>query len=125
MLFLGMGLTMSASRTAGVAPIIKPGWDWSLPPGTRPAPGQYGWSLPRDRIAQCRRNGMKVGLHLMGVERPGVSPWVMDKFHPPVVDVPPLQEGQPWRLQVVPPGTPGVDRAFRDFLAAFGQTGIA
>jgi len=150
-------LLLGAGFVCQAAPVVKPGWDWSLPPGTQPAPysgfvtwngkrfdnaitvdgihikwaelnpgpGEYNWQRLRDRIAQSRENGMKVGIHLMGVERPVVPQWVMDRFHPPVMDVPPLQEGQPWHLQIVPPWIPEVDNAFHDFLKAFGRTGIA
>ena len=90
-----------------------------------PAEGVYNWQPLQERIARNRRAGMRSGIHLMGVERQGVPDWVVAKCHAPVVDVPVLQENQPWRLQTVPPWIPGVDKAFHDFLAAFGKTGIA
>ncbi len=68
---------------------------------------------------------MRTGLHLMGVERKGIPDWVIEHFHPPVIDVPTLNPKQPWRLQIVPPWHPQVEKAFMDFLAAFNQTGIA
>lgn len=90
-----------------------------------PAPGRYNWKLLTDRMDKNRQAGMRTGLHLMGVERKGVPDWVVEKFSPPVIDVPVLQENQPWRIQTVPPWHPDVDRAFHDFLTAFGKTGIA
>lgn len=90
-----------------------------------PAPGQYRWDLLTDRIAKSKAAGMRIGLHLMGAERPGVPDWVAEQFRPPVLDVPVLQENQPWRIQVVPPWHPDVQREFETFLKAFGETGLA
>ncbi len=90
-----------------------------------PASGQYRWDVLEGRIAANRANGMRTGLHLMGVERKGIPDWVIEQFHPPVIDVPTLSPNQPWRLQIVPPWRPQVEKAFMEFLAAFNQTGIA
>ena len=90
-----------------------------------PAPGEYDWQRLIDRIEQNSEAGMRTGIHLMGVERKGVPDWVVEKFKPPVIDVPTLQENQPWRIQTVPPWHPDVDRAFHEFLDAFAETGIA
>ncbi len=90
-----------------------------------PAPGEYRWDLLTDRIARSQAAGMRIGLHLMGAERPGVPDWVIDTYHPPVLDVPVLQANQPWRIQIVPPWQPDVEREFLTFLKAFGETGIA
>jgi hypothetical protein len=90
-----------------------------------PAPGQYRWDLLEGRIAANRADGMRTGLHLMGVERNGIPDWVIERFHPPVIDVPTLSDNQPWRLQIVPPWHPQVEKAFLEFLTAFSQTGIA
>jgi hypothetical protein len=61
----------------------------------------------------------------MGVERQGIPDWVIEQFHPPVIDVPVLSDNQPWRLQIVPPWHPQVEKAFTEFLRAFSQAGIA
>jgi len=90
-----------------------------------PAPGQYRWDLLEQRIAANRAAGMRTGLHLMGVERKGIPDWVIEQFHPPIIDVPVLSENQPWRLQIVPPWHPQVEKAFSAFLAAFNTSGIA
>jgi hypothetical protein len=90
-----------------------------------PGPGQFNWKPMLDVIEKNRAAGMRTGIHLMGVERGVVPDWVIQQSHAPVVDVPPLKESQPWRLQTIPPWIPGVDKAFHDFLAAFGKTGIA
>lgn len=156
-MFLLMSSTAKATDETEQSPIIKPGWDWSLHEGIKPAPysgfvtwgnrrsheeitvnglhirwkelnpapGEYNWQLLLDRIEQNRKAGMRTGIHLMGVERKGVPDWVVEKFRPPVIDVPPLQENQPWRIQTVPSWHPDVDRAFHEFLNAFGKTGIA
>ena len=89
-----------------------------------PAPGQYDWKPLLDAIEKNRAAGIRTGIHLMGVEHKLVPDWIIEKYKPPVVDVPVLQENQPWRLKTVPPWIPEVDRAFHDFLAAFGKTGI-
>lgn len=147
----------SAIGEPGEQPVIKPGWDWSLPEGTEPvpysgfvtwgrrrfhesitvrgvhirwkrlnpAPGQYDWKPLLDSIEENRAAGMRTGIHLMGSERKGVPDWVVEDFGVPVINVPPLQENQPWRIQIVPPWHPDVDREFHRFLGAFGRTGIA
>lgn len=139
------------------APVIREGWDWSLPEGVgpvpysgyitwgnkrfdpsitvrgvmmtwkqlNPSPGHYDWDWARAQIANNRAAGMRTGIHLKGVERTAVPDWVMEKFKPVVLDVPPLQEGQPWRIQIVPPWQRDVDRAFHEFMRAFAETGIA
>lgn len=138
-------------------PVIREGWDWSLPEGVgpvpysgyitwgekrfdpaitvrgvmmewsrlNPAPGQYNWEWAREQIAKNRAAGMRTGIHLKGVQREAVPDWVIEKFKPVVLDVPPLQEGQPWRIQIVPPWQPEVDRAFHEFMREFARTGIA
>ncbi|HPA19722.1 MAG TPA: hypothetical protein PLU30_18380 [Verrucomicrobiae bacterium] len=90
-----------------------------------PAPGQYDWNWARAQIAKNRAAGMRTGIHLKGVERTAVPDWVVEKFKPTVLDVPPLQDGQPWRIQIVPPWQPEVDRAFHEFMREFAKTGIA
>lgn len=89
-----------------------------------PAPGIYNWKPLFGRIAKDRAAGMRVGLHLKGVERKGIPDWIIETYDPPVIDVPPLQENQPWRIQVVPPWHPFVEKAFLEFLAEFRKTGI-
>ena len=90
-----------------------------------PAPGQYDWDWVRDQIAQNTAAGMRTGIHLKGVQRDAVPDWVIEQFYPVVLDVPVLQENQPWRIQTVPPWQPKVDQAFHEFLRAFADTGIA
>lgn len=158
----GVSLVFMLLAFAGVSapvppPVVRPGWDWSLPPDVEPAPysgyitwgpkryspaitvrgimvtwkrlnpkpGVYDWDWLEDRIARAQAAGMRVGIHLKGVQREAVPDWVIERFHPVVVDVPPLQaKGQPWRIQNVLPWQPDVDRAFHKFLEAFGKTGI-
>ena len=90
-----------------------------------PAPGKYDWDWARAQIAKNRDAGMRTGIHVKGVQRDAVPDWVIEKFKPVVLDVPPLQDGQPWRIQIVPPWQPDVDRAFHEFLREFQKTGIA
>ncbi len=90
-----------------------------------PAPGQYNWDLLKTKIQSAKQNGMRVGLHLTGVERTGVPDWVIKKYNPPVYDVPPLTATQPWRISLVAPWDPGVDKEFQELLKAFSATGIA
>ncbi len=90
-----------------------------------PAPGKYDWDWLRDEIARNKAAGMRTGIHLKGVERQAVPDWVIERYKPVVLDVPVLQENQPWRLQTVPPWQPEVDRAFHEFLREFAKTGIA
>ncbi len=90
-----------------------------------PAPGRYDWDWVRDQIAENKAAGMRTGLHLKGVQRDAVPDWVIEQFDPVVLDVPVLQENQPWRIQTVPPWQPKVDRAFHEFLRAFAETEIA
>jgi hypothetical protein len=78
----------------------------------------------RDAIDHARSFGMRVGLHIRGVERPMVPDWVITKYNVPVLDVAPIQDSQPWRLQVVPPWHPDVLREYAAFMEAFGKTGI-
>lgn len=151
-------LTLSAVCAGDLSrPVIKEGWDWSLPPevepveysgyvtwgGKRfhpsitvrglmvswkricPAPGEYRWDWLREEIRNAAADGMRTGIHLKGVQRNEVPDWVIEKFDPVVVDVPVLQENQPWRIQNVLPWQPQVDAAFHEFLREFGKTGIA
>lgn len=90
-----------------------------------PAPGRYDWEWAREEIAKNRATGMRTGIHLKGVQREAVPDWVIEKFKPVVLDVPPLQDGQPWRIQIVPPWQPEVDKAFQEFMREFAKTGIA
>ena len=90
-----------------------------------PASGRFNWQFLLDRIKKCRSQGMRSGIHLKGVERPCVPDWVIEKYKVPVLDVIPLQQNQPWRLQVVPPWHQGVMREYNEFMNAFGKTGIA
>ena len=90
-----------------------------------PAPGQYDWDWVRREIAANKAAGMRTGIHLKGVQRDAVPDWVVEQFHPVVLDVPVLQENQPWRIQTVPPWQPQVDQAFHQFLHAFAETKIA
>jgi len=138
-------------------PVVKPGWDWTLPDDVRPVPysgyitwgrkrfspaitvrgimatwkrlnpkpGVYDWKWLDDQIAAAKAAGMRVGIHLKGVQRDAAPDWVIERFHPVVVDVPPLQPNQPWRIQNVLPWQPDVDRAFHEFLEAFGERRIA
>jgi hypothetical protein len=96
--------------------------EWSR---LNPAPGQYDWGWAREQIAKNRAAGMRTGIHLKGVQREAVPDWVVERFKPVVLDVPPLQEGQPWRIQIVPPWQPEVDKAFHEFMREFAKTGIA
>ncbi|MHB8900983.1 MAG: hypothetical protein ACYC6Y_19725, partial [Thermoguttaceae bacterium] len=90
-----------------------------------PAPGTYDWEHLRAEIAKNEAAGMRTGIHLKGVQRDAVPDWVVERYHPIVIDVPLLQENQPWRIQNVLPWQPEVDRAFHEFLKAFAKTGIA
>ncbi len=90
-----------------------------------PAPGKYNWDWVRQEIAKNRAAGMRTGIHLKGVQRDAVPDWVIEKYHPVVLDVPVLQDNQPWRIQTVPPWQKDVDRAFHEFMRAFAKTGIA
>jgi hypothetical protein len=138
-------------------PVVRPGWDWSLPAGVQaapysgymtwgrkrfspqitvrgvmvtwkrlnPKPGVYDWAWLEDQIAKAKADGMRVGIHLKGVQRDAVPDWVVETLKPVVVDVPVLQDNQPWRIQNVLPWQPKVDAAFHEFMQAFGKTGIA
>ncbi|OHD61269.1 MAG: hypothetical protein A2096_07015 [Spirochaetes bacterium GWF1_41_5] len=64
-------------------------------------------------------------MHLKGIEYNAVPEWVIEKYNPPVVEMPLLQDTQPWRLTNVLPFNPEVDRSFNECLASFGKTGIA
>jgi len=90
-----------------------------------PASGRFNWQPLIDRIKKCRAQGMRSGIHLKGVERPSVPDWIVKKYKVPVLDVIPLQQNQPWRLQIVPPWHQGVMREYNEFMNAFGKTGIA
>ena len=90
-----------------------------------PAPGKYDWDWLRAEIAKNKAASMRTGIHLKGVERQAVPDWVIEHYKPVVLDVPVLQENQPWRLQAVPPWQPKVDQAFHEFLREFAKTGIA
>jgi hypothetical protein len=90
-----------------------------------PAPGEYDWDWLRDEIAKNKADGMRTGIHLKGVQRDAVPDWVVDRYKPVVLDVPVLQENQPWWIQNVPPWQPDVDRCFHEFLREFAKTGIA
>jgi len=139
------------------APVVREGWDWSLPDGVEatdysgyftwggrrfhpsvtvrgvmvtwkrlnPEPGKYDWDWLRGEIAKNKAAGMRTGIHLKGVQRDAVPDWVVEKHDAVVIDVPVLQENQPWRIQTVPPWQPSVDDAFHAFLREFGKTGIA
>jgi glycosyl hydrolase family 42 (putative beta-galactosidase) len=89
-----------------------------------PAPDQYDWKPLDDAMAEARASGMRIGLHVKGVERPSVPDWVIEKYRVPVLDVIPLQENQPWRLQIVPPWNADVRREYVKFMEAFARTGI-
>jgi hypothetical protein len=90
-----------------------------------PEPGVYNWDWLEDEIGANTAAGMRTGIHVKGVQRDAVPDWVIEKFKPVVLDVPALQENQPWRIQTVPPWQPEIDRAFHGFLSAFAKTGIA
>ena len=107
------------SEMITVQGIFNVGWRQSCP-----GPGEYDWKPIRDAIDQARALGMRIGLHIRGVERPSVPDWVIKKHSVPVLDVIPLQENQPWRLQIVPPWHPGIRQAYAAFMEAFGKTGI-
>jgi len=89
-----------------------------------PQPGEYDWKPVYEAMDNARKLGMRIGLHVQGVERTHVPEWVIEKYHAPVLDVIPLQENQPWRLQIVPPWHPRVREEYQAFMAAFGKTGI-
>ena len=107
------------SEMITVQGIFSVGWRQSCP-----APGDYDWKPMRDAINHARSLGMRVGLHIRGVERPMVPDWVIKKYNVPVLDVAPIQENQPWRLQIVPPWHPDVLREYAALMEAFGKTGI-
>ena len=155
LLLLAVALPASAAELK--PPVVKEGWDWSLPKNVKPvdysgyitwssrkahpavtvrgvmvtwkrlnpAPGKYDWDWVREQIAKNKADGLRTGLHLKGVQRDAVPDWVVEKLHPVVLDVPPLQDNQPWHIQNVPPWQPKVDQAFHEFLQAFAKTGIA
>ena len=148
--------SFSASLVAD-EPVVREGWDWSLPAHVKPveysgyftwggrrfdpaitvrgvmvtwkrlnpAREEYDWDWLRDQIAKNKASGMRTGIHLKGVQRDAVPDWVVEQYKPVVLDVPVLQENQPWRIQNVPPWQPDVDRAFHEFLREFAKTGIA
>jgi hypothetical protein len=152
-----IALTLPAVVCAADTPIIREGWDWTLPAHIKPvdysgyftwgqrrfdpaitvrgvmvtwkrlnpAPGEYDWDWLRNEIAKNKAAGMRTGIHLKGVQREYVPNWVVERHNPVVLDVPVLQENQPWRIQNVPPWQPDVDRAFHEFLRQFAKTGIA
>ena len=43
------------------------------------APGEYDWKPMRDAIDNAKSLGMRVGLHIRGVERPAVPDWVVEQ----------------------------------------------
>jgi hypothetical protein len=94
---------------------------WSL---VSRAPGEYDWQPVEKAIREARAAGMRGGLHVKGVERRAVPEWIVEKYKVPVLDVIPLQENQPWRLQIVPPWHPEVLREYTAFMRAFAKTGI-
>lgn len=152
-----LAASLSATTAAADAPVVREGWDWSLPAQIKPvdysgyvtwgskrfdpaitvrgvmvdwarlnpAPGEYDWAWLRDQIARNKADGMRTGIHLKGVQREAVPDWVIERYKPVVLDVPVLQENQPWRIQNVPPWQLDVDRAFHEFLHEFAKTGIA
>ncbi|HUT90759.1 MAG TPA: hypothetical protein VMY37_14745 [Thermoguttaceae bacterium] len=152
-----LSLSFPAVSPESGPPVVKDGWDWTLPADVKPveysgyvtwgsrrfhpsitvrgimvawkrlnpAPGEYDWAWVRREIEKNKAAGMRTGIHLKGVERDAVPDWVVEQFQPVVLDVPVLQENQPWRIQTVPPWQPEVDRAFHEFMRAFAQTGIA
>lgn len=154
---IGLALLSITLSAAAEEPVVREGWDWTLPADVKPvdysgyatwgnrrfdpaitvrgvmvtwkrlnpAPGEYDWDWVRKEIARNRAAGMRSGLHLKGVQRDAVPDWVVERYQPVVLDVPPLQENQPWRIQTVPPWQPDVDRAFHEFMKAFARTGIA
>jgi hypothetical protein len=87
-------------------------------------PGSYDWTPMEDAIRDARAAGMRIGLHVKGVERRSVPDWIVEKYKVPVLDVKPLQENQPWRLQIVPPWHPDVLKEYAAFMRAFAKTGI-
>jgi hypothetical protein len=150
-------ISIPGALPASDAPIVREGWDWSLPEGVRPvaysgyftwgprrfhpaitirgvmvtwkrlnpAPGEYDWAWLRNEIRANQAAGMRTGIHLKGVQRDAVPDWVIKRFRPVVLDVPVLQENQPWRIQTVPPWQADVDQSFHEFLREFAKTGIA
>jgi hypothetical protein len=87
-------------------------------------PGDYDFSPVENALREAKAAGVRIGLHVKGVERRSVPDWVIAKYGAPVLDVVPLQENQPWRLQIVSPWHPDVLREYTAFLRAFGRTGI-
>ena len=150
-------LLFFAGTTSADTPVVREGWDWTLPAHVEPvdysgyftwgrqrfdpsitvrgvmvtwerlnpAPGEYDWAWLREEIAKNKAAGMRTGIHLKGVQRDAVPDWVVERYKPVVLDVPVLQENQPWRIQNVPPWQPDVDRCFHEFLREFAETGIA
>ena len=142
---------------AAAEPVVRAGWDWTLPAGVKPVPysgyvtwggkrfdpsitvrglhvtwkrlnpkpGVYDWQWLDEQLRKNAETGMRTGIHLKGVQRKAVPDWVIEKFKPVVIDVPPLQDNQPWSIQNVLPWQPKVDRAFHEFLREFGRRGIA
>lgn len=90
-----------------------------------PEPGVYDWGWLEEQIRLNSAEGMRTGIHLKGVQRDAVPDWVVETLHPVVIDVPTLQDNQPWRISNVLPWQPEVDRAFHEFFRAFAATGIA
>jgi len=152
----GVSAVPLVPRAGERQPVVRPGWDWTLPAGLKPAPysgfvswgrrfdpaisvcgiqatwkrlnpapGVYNWEWIERQLSKNAAMGVRSGIHLKGVERTAVPDWVIDRFRPVVVDVPPLQENQPWRIRNVLPWQPNVDRAFHEFLREFGRRGIA
>jgi len=90
-----------------------------------PKPGVYDWAWLEEQLRRSAAAGMRTGIHLKGVQRSAVPDWVVEQFKPVVIDVPVLQDNQPWRIQNVLPWQPKVDQAFHEFLREFGKRGIA
>jgi hypothetical protein len=89
-----------------------------------PEPGVHDWKPVLEAVEKAKAQGLRIGLHVKGVERQAVPEWVIRKYDVPVIKVAPLQENQPWRLEIVPPWHPDVQREYAAFLEALGQTGI-
>lgn len=114
-------VTWGSSRFSEMITVCGIQVPWSL---VSRAPGEYNWQPVENAIREARAAGMRIGLHVKGVERRAVPEWIVSKYQVPVLDVIPLQENQPWRLQIVPPWHREVAREYTAFMRAFARTGI-
>ncbi len=114
-------VTWGKKRFSGMITVFGVQIPWSM---VSRAPGEYDWKPLESAMQEARTAGVRIGLHVKGVERRAVPDWIVEKYRVPVIDVTPLQENQPWRLQIVPPWNPDVLREYAAFMRAFAKTGI-